>query len=74
MTESTTQPNFAVARICPMCDEVHAVMVHAADYHRWTSGTLIQVAFPYLNADDRELLMTGICGACYAMLEPAAER
>jgi Na+-transporting NADH:ubiquinone oxidoreductase subunit NqrF len=27
---------------------------------RWKSGTLIQVACPRLNADEREFLMTGI--------------
>lgn len=27
---------------------------------RWESGTLIQNAFPNLNADQREFLMTGI--------------
>lgn len=27
---------------------------------RWQSGTLIQNAFPNLNADQREFLMTGI--------------
>lgn len=26
----------------------------------WTSGVLIQNAFPHLNADEREFLMTGI--------------
>ena len=31
-----------------------------ADAQRWANGELIQVCFPYLNADDREILMTGI--------------
>jgi len=26
----------------------------------WNSGTLIQIAMPNINADDREFLMTGI--------------
>jgi len=30
------------------------------DAQRWVNGELIQVAFPYLNADDREILKTGI--------------
>jgi len=30
------------------------------DANRWVNGELIQVAFPYLNADDREILKTGI--------------
>jgi len=30
------------------------------DAQRWVNGELIQVAFTYLNADDREILKTGI--------------
>jgi len=30
------------------------------DAQRWINGELIQVAFPYLTADDREILKTGI--------------
>ena len=31
-----------------------------ASYNAWKSGMLIQEAFPTLNADQREFLMTGI--------------
>ena len=31
-----------------------------ADYVKWQTGTLIQDAMPYLKADEREFLMTGI--------------
>lgn len=30
------------------------------DYAAWMNGTLIQRAMPYLTADEREFLMTGI--------------
>ena len=30
-----------------------------AGVRAWTSGTLIQNAFPFLNADEREFIMTG---------------
>jgi len=30
------------------------------DTNRWINGELIQVAMPYLNADEREILKTGI--------------
>jgi hypothetical protein len=30
------------------------------DANRWVNGELIQVAFPYLDADQREILKTGI--------------
>jgi len=34
-----------------------------AQLEAWESGTLIQVAFPHLSADDREFVMTGVVGA-----------
>ena len=36
------------------------IKMDAADYMAWCSGALIQDAMPYLSADDREFLMTGI--------------
>jgi hypothetical protein len=31
-----------------------------SDANEWLNGGLIQQCFPYLDADDREILMTGI--------------
>jgi hypothetical protein len=36
------------------------VKVKLADMNRWLNGELVQVAFPYLSADEREVCMTGI--------------
>jgi len=37
-----------------------SIVTRLDDAQRWVNGELIQVAFPYLNADDRETLKTGI--------------
>jgi hypothetical protein len=37
-----------------------SIVTKLEDAQRWVNGELIQVAFPYLNADDREILKTGI--------------
>jgi hypothetical protein len=37
-----------------------SIVTHLSDVNRWINGELIQVAFPYLNADQREILKTGI--------------
>lgn len=37
-----------------------SVVAHLSDVNRWVNGELIQVAMPYLNADQREILKTGI--------------
>jgi len=36
------------------------IVTRLDDAQRWVNGELIQVAFPYLSADDREILKTGI--------------
>jgi hypothetical protein len=37
-----------------------AITVQHSDANEWINGGLIQQCFPYLNADEREILMTGI--------------
>lgn len=58
---------------CPDCKKVGRVEVEEADFYRWKGtwdkpGVLIQVAFPYLDSDQREMLMTGYCGPCWTKL------
>jgi len=58
---------------CPDCTKVGRVEVEETDFYRWqgdynTPGVLIQEAFPYLSADQREMLMTGYCSECWAKL------
>jgi hypothetical protein len=36
------------------------IVTRIDDANRWINGELIQVAFPYLSADEREILKTGI--------------
>lgn len=39
-----------------------SILVPYRDANRWANGELIQNCFPYLSADEREILMTGIDG------------
>jgi len=32
---------------------------------KWKNGELIQNVMPYLNEDERELLISGTCGKCF---------
>lgn len=50
---------------CPFCGHADSVFVNEADYWDWQDGTRAQDAFPYLSADDRELLISGICYQCW---------
>lgn len=49
---------------CPFCGKVHSVSVNVADYIRWTNRELVQNAFPYLSATEREQIISGICPTC----------
>ena len=51
---------------CPICHHANEVMVNEEDYFDWTfDGALVQDAFPYLTADEREMLVSGICPTCW---------
>jgi hypothetical protein len=39
-----------------------SIVVKHSDANEWINGGLIQQCFPYLDADSREILMTGIDG------------
>lgn len=53
---------------CPMCGRNNVVTVTKKGYGLWRSGCNIQDAFPNLTPDERELLQTGICPACWDRL------
>jgi len=54
-----------VVTSCPFCGRAHEVEVNEMDYLDWQDGELAQNAFPYLSADEREMLITGICPSCW---------
>jgi hypothetical protein len=50
---------------CVFCGGANVVEFNVADYNAWKAGAYIQDALGYLSADDRELLMSGICPTCW---------
>lgn len=50
---------------CPFCHRANEVEVNEMDYWDWQDGELVQRAFPYLSADEREMLISGICPDCW---------
>lgn len=50
---------------CISCHNWREVSFQRRDYDKWQGGELIQNAFPYLNADDREMIKTHICPKCW---------
>lgn len=50
---------------CVKCGERQAIEVDIDGYNRWRNGALIQNALPTLTADQREVLISGICSKCW---------
>lgn len=50
---------------CRHCREPQAIDVVADDWARWKGGENVQVAFPYLDAEQREMLISATCGYCW---------
>lgn len=63
--EKINRQEYKIITTCPFCGHAHSVFVNEADYWDWQDGALVQDAFPYLSANDRELLISGICSTCW---------
>lgn len=51
---------------CIHCNETYPIKVNPMDFSKWMMGeTLIQDALPYLNAGERELLISNTCDTCW---------
>ena len=51
---------------CVQCGETHKIVVKAEDWEIYQKGEiLIQYVFPYLSSDQRELLISRVCGSCF---------
>ena len=54
-----------ITAVCRRCGTSHSLLVNINDVVAWKSGKYIQDAMPYLSADERELLISLTCGACF---------
>lgn len=50
---------------CPRCNQMSEVSAPVDGYRRWQEGAFIQDALPDLTADEREILISGICTECW---------
>lgn len=57
--------DFIIETHCPLCYKTHEVAVDEFDFWDWQCGVHAQDAFPYLSADEREMLISGICPKCW---------
>lgn len=62
---STNENTITVENTCPFCGKARSIQVAGKAFMKWQEGELIQNAMPNASADDRELLMTGMCDDCF---------
>tara|TARA_R110001583_G_scaffold131565_2_gene283342 strand:- start:580 stop:789 length:210 start_codon:yes stop_codon:yes gene_type:complete len=55
---------------CRTCGSQEAITVEAKDLAAWKNGTVIQEAMPYLDADQREMMISNTCSECWDELFP----
>lgn len=65
VNELKSSEEIVLSPVCNMCGKTKKLKVNKDDYLRWNSGELIQNCFPYLSADQREILISGFCGECF---------
>ena len=55
---------------CIQCHTEHTILVNREDWDLYNSPSRphIQVIFPYLSPDERELLISGLCSKCWNSL------
>ena len=54
-------------------DKPFAITVKLSDANRWVNGESIQICFPHLDAEQREILMTGNDNESWERMFGAAE-
>ena len=57
--------NTVIPCFCPFCGKQDwSIHVPAADWEAYEAGALVQDAFPYLTATQRESIISGLCADC----------
>lgn len=57
-----------IPKVCIECKAHIRVVVDSFGYSKWIRGTPVQIAFPELDVDKRELLVSNMCGKCFDKL------
>lgn len=62
---SDNKPTFPWSRKCPCCGVTSTLTLTWDEMNALSGNSLIQDALPNRSPEERELLMTGICGTCW---------
>lgn len=64
----------AILGQCGMCGTPWLVEADPEGVEEWLGGQLVQVAFPSMSLEARELLISSTCPPCFADPDPAQVR
>lgn len=56
---------------CPFCGSESHMVLDYRSFESWMNGELVQNAFPYLDANERERITSGICPECWDRMFPS---
>ena len=74
MDKKINYKEVSVVTRCPFCGHANFIEVNENDYLDYDDGVLnTQTAFPYLSANEREMLISGICPTCWSKMLPPEE-
>lgn len=65
VTKGVQMDTYTIHRRCPLCGLLAHVTVPGPGLWAWEHGDFVQVAFPSLTPDEREMVMTGTHPACW---------
>lgn len=63
----------AVIKTCMICNLEKTIHCTQEELNLWQGGMLIQNAMPNVSVDERELLISGVCGTCFDEMFDEAE-
>lgn len=54
-----------ITRTCHLCGTEKSFVLEESKYNAWRAGDLAQFVWPEMSDDDREMLISEICGKCF---------
>lgn len=55
---------------CDDCEKVYSLHLPLESLKEFEEGAMMQVAFSHLTPDERELMISGVCGECFDFMFP----
>jgi hypothetical protein len=59
------RPQIELKITCPLCLNLRYLFIPKEDFEGFVHGKLVQYAFPYLDEDTRESIISGVCPRCW---------